>query len=90
MRLSGSHNVARLHILNRNRIMKEDFFKAIHDYLEKVTEDNFSSMYDGLKAIILDYNRQGMGREGKLFMLLSMFIIKNLVIQCRIGRMKFF
>lgn len=43
--------------------MKEDFFKAIHDYLEKVTEDNFSSMYDGLKAIILDYNRQGMGRK---------------------------
>lgn len=43
--------------------MKEDFFKAIHDYLEQVTKDNFSSMYDGLKAIILDYNKQGMGKE---------------------------
>jgi hypothetical protein len=44
-------------------IIKEDFFNAIHDYLEQITEDNFSSMYDGLKAIVLDYNKRGMGKE---------------------------
>jgi len=43
--------------------MEKKLFAAINEYLDKVTEDNFSSMYDGLAAIVIDYNKQGMGSK---------------------------
>jgi hypothetical protein len=42
--------------------MEDELLKAISEYVDGITEKNFYAKYDGLAAILIDYNERGMGK----------------------------